>query len=145
MTNNYKRELEEYIRDYKRDLQILENIKRVKRKNGKDFKNLMQNFTDSRGYYKLLIEKNFINFSTLKVGGITVKILNNKMLENITADDIEKLIKERIVSLRENIKDTENKIKKIDTIDADIEKIRNDIKKISEKYEISEYRIIEIL
>lgn len=141
----YVRELKENIREYKRDLEIIENVKRVKRKNGDDFKNLTQNFIDVKGYHKLYIEKDLIYSSRLKVGGVIVTTIDNKILENTTAEDIENLIKERIIGLRKNIKDAEDKIQKIDTIAADVEKVRDEIQATAEKYQVSKYKIIEML
>lgn len=158
------------VANYKKCLEILENIKRVHKKDGSDFQNVLKNFEMPEGaelYREHVVFENQLRISAYpqkiyldgyendadKVEEMRKK--NPERLINIyglktfyykDADEIEQEIKETADKYRERIKKAEQNA---NNWDADVEKLKDAVKGLTDLLDNlgdeNDYKLVQIL
>lgn len=127
-----KEEIKQAIADYKACIEILESIKRTRKKDGSDFQNLWKNFETPENVRigrRVCVFSKYATIHGYLNGNHEIQLDYHTVEQNPTADEIEAEIKKHIEKYRGRLADAENNLKKFDD---EVEQLANLTEKVGE-------------
>lgn len=110
---NKKKDLVQTVEIYKKSLEVLQSIKRVYKKDGSNFQNLLKNFETPEGVYisrYYVITSKYLQVNSYPLPKIMLEYHN--ISDEPTAEEIEAEIKLHIEKYTKRIKEAENNLAK---------------------------------
>lgn len=130
--NKIIKKIDNDIKYYKEDLELLQRIKRVYKKNGENFAKVLQNFTGANLYFSFSILSSCV--SSVQVNGRISLYRTNENREKSdtpTVDEVEQLINQEKEKYHNWINDKEKAKKDLSKNFAKFQKIIEELKKFS--------------
>ena len=117
------------------NLKLLNSIHQVKKSDGSNYQNLCKNFTSSLSDFKMAIDNNIINISAVEQSNNSSRYYSDKIYitdfsnvnENLTPDDIMRMIKEYINIYIDQINLIGTKLKRLHKEAREIEKLFDEL------------------
>lgn len=125
-----KNKIEKRIKEYKKDIETLKNIKRVYKKDGGNFADTLRNFEGARIYFDFCILSPCV--SSIKINYDQIYIYRDdedkKARAVPTVEEVERLLKEKEFQYMEYLKREENELKNLDKNFLRFKKICQELK-----------------